>query len=238
MGPRPQEAGTGYPLPVGLFSRKPRTRRDVVQAADKARSRGKLEKAAAGYRKVLIEQPNDPSTSLKLGDVLARLGDEDGAAACFRAAAQRHLAAGFVDRASGVHTAAVEVLPLATEFRLESARLHVLRGRGADAVRVLLAGGRALARARRRDDAIPLLRRALEVEPWHLDTVLLLAPLLARAGQPEEARALAAGLEARVRGPALRRARWLSFRLAPGLGTFWRWLRPSPSLAWRGKGSG
>jgi len=210
---------------VGLFSRKPKTRRDVVQAADKARARGKLEKAAAGYRKVLVEQPNDPGTSLKLGEVLARLGDHDGAATCFRAAAQRHLAAGFLDRASAVQTTALEALPLATEFRRESARLHLLRGRGADAVRVLLTGGRALAKARRRDDAIPLLRHALEIEPWHLDTVLVLAPLLARAARRQEARALAAGLESRVRGPALRRARWLSFRLAPGLGTFWRWLR-------------
>jgi len=210
---------------VGLFSRKPKTRREVVHAADRARSRGKLLQAAAGYRQVLVEQPNDPSTSLKLGDVLARLGDEDGAATCFRAAAQRHLAAGFLDRASGVHSAAVEALPLASEFRLESARLHLLRGRSADAVRVLLAGGRALARVRRREDAIPLLRRALEIEPWHLDTVLTLAPLLARAGQGEEARALAAGLASRVRGPALRRARWLAFRLSPGLRTFWRWLR-------------
>ena len=210
---------------MGLFSRKPKTRREVVHAADKARARGRLEKAAAGYRKVLLEQPNDPSTSLKLGDVLARMGDDEGAAACFRASAQRHLAAGFVDRASAVHTAAVEALPLAAEFRLESARFHLLRGRGADAVRVLQAGGEALARARRPEEAIALLRRAVEVEPWHLETVLLLARLLGRQGQRDEARALAAGLEARVRGPALRRVRWLAFRLSPGLRTFWRWLR-------------
>lgn len=210
---------------MGLFSRKPRTRRDVVQAADAARARGRLEKAAAGYRQLLIEQPNDPSTSLKLGEVLARMGDEGGAAACFRAAAHRHLAAGFADRASAVATTAVEALPLSVEFRRESARLQLLRGRAGDAVKVLLGGGQALARARRREEAVSLLRRALEIEPWHLEAVLLLARLLARLGQGEEARALAAGLAARVRGPALRRARWLAFRLSPGLGTFWRWLR-------------
>lgn len=200
-----------------------------MQAADEARARGKLEKAASGYRTVLIEQPNDPSTSLKLGDVLARLGDDDGAAVCFRAAAQRHLAAGFVDRASAVHTAAVEALPLVAEFRLESARFHLLRGRSADAVRVLQGGGEALARARRPEEAIALLRRAAEIEPWHLETALLLARLLARQGQRSEAVALAAGLESRVRGPALRRVRWLAFRLSPGLGTFWRWLRVGSS---------
>ncbi|MBI5067352.1 MAG: tetratricopeptide repeat protein [Deltaproteobacteria bacterium] len=210
---------------MGLFSRKPKSRRDIAQAADRARARGRLEKAAAGYRRLLVEQPSDPSTSLKLGEVLARMGDEDGAAACFRAAAQRHLAAGFTDRASAVVTTAVEALPLSIEFRQESARLQILRGRGADALKVLVAGGEALARARRRPEAIGLLRRAREIEPWHLETVLLLARLLARTGEREEARALCAGLEARVRGPALRRARWLSFRLSPGLRTFWRWLR-------------
>lgn len=209
---------------MALFSRKPRTRVEVVAAADVARARGRVKKAVAGYREALASDPSDPAVNVKLGPLLARLGDREGGAGCFRVAAKTHLDAGFVDRAAGVNLAASAVFPLDDGFRLELARLNVLRGRKADAVAVLLEGGRALVRARQRDAGVSLLRRALEVEPWHTDTVLALAPVLARSGEAPKARALLAGLEARVRGPALRRVRWVAFRVSPGPRTLWRWL--------------
>jgi len=101
----------------------------------------------------------------------------------------------------------------------------VKRGRKKDAVATLLEGGREQAKARRSDLAAALLGRALEIEPYHLETCLALVPVLARAGHADSARELVGKLEERYRGPALRRVRWAAFRLSPGLGTFWRWLR-------------
>jgi tetratricopeptide (TPR) repeat protein len=210
---------------VGLFSRRPSTRADIVAAADRARRRGRLKKAVAGYREALESDPDDPSVNVKLAPLLARLGDEAAGAACFRAAARRHLAQGFADRAAGVNAAAVSVFPLDTGFRLELARLNVARGRRLDAVRTLVDGARALAKARRPDAAAPLLRRALEIEPWHLEAALALVPLLARAGRHEDARRLVAGLEGRHGGSSRRRIRWVALRTWPGLRTLWRWLR-------------
>jgi Tfp pilus assembly protein PilF len=209
---------------VALFSRKQRTRAEIVAAADAARSRGRVKKAVAGYREALAADPSDPAVNVKLAPLLARLGDREGGTGCFRVAAKTHLDAGFVDRAAGVNLAATAVFPLDAGFRLELARLNVLRGRKADAVAGLVEGGRALVRARRPDAGASLLRRALEVEPWHEEAVLALAPALARCGDAAQARALVAGLEARVRGPARRRVRWVAFRLSPGPRTFWRWL--------------
>lgn len=216
---------------MALFSRKPRTRSEIVADADRARTRGRVKRAVAGYRQALESDPSDPSVNVKLGPLLARLGDAEGGARCFRAAAKRHLDAGFVDRAAAVTLAATAVFPLDAGFRLEVARLNVARGRRQDAVAVLVEGGRALARAKRPDAAASLLGRALELEPWHLEAALALVPLLGQSGRAPDARALVAGLEARVRGPALRRVRWAAFRLAPGLRTFWRWLRARPSRA-------
>jgi tetratricopeptide (TPR) repeat protein len=210
---------------VPLFSRKPRTRAELVADADRARARGRVRKAVAGYRKALESDPDDPSLNVKLAPLLARLGDEEGGASCFRTAARRHLDQGFTDRAAAVTAAAAAVLPLDAGFRLELARLNVLRGRRLDAVATLLDGGVALARARRPDAAASLLGRALEIEPWHLDTVLALVPILARAGYGTAARHFVDGLVARHAGPALRRIRWVAFRTWPGVGTFWRWLR-------------
>jgi Tfp pilus assembly protein PilF len=210
---------------VPLFSRKPKTRSEIIALADRARARGRVRKAISGYRKALESDPSDPSVNVKLGPLLARRGDSDGGATCFRTAAKRHLDQGFTDRAAAVNLTATGVFPLDAGFRLELARLNVLRGRKLDAVATLLEGGTALARARRPDAAASLLGRALEIEPWHLEVVLALVPILARAGHAAEARQFLDGALARYRGKAVRRIRWVELRTWPGLGTFWRWLR-------------
>jgi Tfp pilus assembly protein PilF len=210
---------------VKLFAaKKLPTRSEIVAAADRARARGSVRKAVAGYKKALESDPSDASVNVKLAPLLAKLGDAEGGARCFRAAARRHLDAGFSDRAAAVNLTASGVFPLDPEFRLEVARLNVARGRRQDAVAALLDGGRRQARARRPDVAGKLLSRALEIEPWHLETCLVLVPLLARNGRGDSARQLVDGLLARYRGRARRRVRWLGFRLWPGPATFWRWL--------------
>lgn len=208
---------------MALFGRERRTRGEIVADADRARARGRLKRAVAGYREALASDPEDPAVNVKLGPVLARLGDVEGGAACFRVAARRHLALGFTDRAAAVNVAAAEVFPLDAGFRLEVARLNVQRGRPADAVATLVAGGRAQARARRTDAAVSLLARALELAPWHPGATMTLAPLLARRGERAEARRLLDGLDARLRGKDRRAARWIAFRLWPAPRTFWRW---------------
>jgi Tfp pilus assembly protein PilF len=210
---------------VGLLSRRPKTRSEIVAAADRARARGRVRKAVAGYRKALESDPSDPSLNVKLAPLLARLGDAEGGARCYRAAARKHLDAGFTDRAAAVNLAATGVFPLDAGFRIELSRLNVMRGRRLDAVQTLLDGGRAQARARQPDAAASLLGKALEIEPWHLDTCLALVPVLASTGAAAGARALVDGLLQRHRGPARKRIRWIAFRASPGLGTFWRWLR-------------
>ena len=210
------ERGGGNIVAVPLFFRKaPRTRAEIVAAADRSRARGRLKRAAAGYREVLATDPDDSSVNLKLAPVLARLGDPDESARCFRRAAEKHLAAGFTDCAAAVCATASAILPLDAGFRLEIARLNLLRGRKADAVGALVDGARALARARRRPAAAALLRRAIEIVPDHLEAGLALAPVLAAEGSPDEARAILAALERTVRGRALRRVRWVAFRLRP-----------------------
>jgi thioredoxin-like negative regulator of GroEL len=211
---------------MALFRKKPRTRTEILAAADHARARGRVKKAVAGYREALASDPEDPSVNVKLAPLLARLGDAEGGAACFRTAARRHLSQGFTDRAAAVNTTATQTFPLDAGFRLELARLNVVRGRRADAVGALVDGGRAQARARRGEVAVRLLRQALELEPWHAATILTLAPLLARGGAADEARRLLDGLDGRLPRGERRRARWVAFRLWPGPRTLWRWIFP------------
>jgi len=208
-----------------LFRRRPRTRVELIAAADRARVKGKLAAAAAGYREALASDETDPAIHVKLGPVLARLGDLEGAARSFRLAAHRHLTAGFTDRAVAVNAAAVASLPLDAGFRLELARLELSRGRRQDAVNGLVAGGRAQLRARRYEAGVSLLERALKEEPRHLEAALALAPLLARLGEQDEARMLLERVRPEARGRARRRVLWALFRVAPSAGALWRFLR-------------
>ena len=209
--------------PVQLWKRKEKTRGELVAAADRARAKGRLRAAVQGYRRVLAEHgADDPHVNGKLAPLLARLKDATGALSSFRLAAEGHLRAGFHDRAMAVYSQAREAFPLEPEFHSELARIHLVRGRRADAAIVLARGGRALGRTQRAR-AIEMLRGALGLQPGHLDATLFLAPLLRLEDKRGEALELLRNLEPELRGAPLRRVRWQIFRTAPGLRTAWRW---------------
>jgi tetratricopeptide (TPR) repeat protein len=82
-----------------LRQRKPYIRARVLEKADRARGRGRLKKAIAGYRQVLQADPKDAAVHGKIAPLLARTGQPSEALASFEAAARIHLDAGFSDRA-------------------------------------------------------------------------------------------------------------------------------------------
>jgi Tfp pilus assembly protein PilF len=207
-----------------LFRRRAWTRVERLAAADRARARGRVRTAVAGYRLVLAEHGDDPHVHGKMAPLLARLADADGARESFRCAAAGHARAGFLDRALAVYVQARAAFPLEPDFHAEAARIHLVRGRRADAALALAAGGRALGRTRPAD-AVEMLRGALALHPAHLEATLALAPLLCREGRRGEAVEQLEALAPDARGPALRRVRWALFRAAPSAASAWRWLR-------------
>jgi Tfp pilus assembly protein PilF len=210
-----------------LFARKekPFDRTATIAEADRARARGKKKKAIAEYRKILAVDPRDLTVHGKVAPLLAQTGKKVDALASFRVAADGQVRAGFLDRALSVVRQAVGFYPEELGLWEEIARLHLQRGRRADAVAALVDAGRRLLKTRHRAVGAKALRRALEIEPWSPEATLLLARTLAREGRREEALGLLDGLATRVRGRMLRRVRRLAFRLSPTLGNLWRWLR-------------
>jgi len=209
---------------MALWRKKPYDRTEVLAAADKARAQGRIRKAVAGYRKVLAVDPNDIAVHGKIAPLLAQRRQRDEALRSFQFAAQGHLKAGFQDRALAVYTQAAAHFPEEAWIWDEIARLHLLRGRRADAVNALLDGGIRLGR-QVRPKGIVLLRKALEIEPWHLEATLALARLLARSGEKVEALDMLEDLAQRVRGKGRRRVRRAIFGLSATPGNAWRWLR-------------
>jgi tetratricopeptide (TPR) repeat protein len=209
-----------------LFGRKePPTRSEVIAEADRARSKGKLKKAVAGYRKALELEPQDSAVHVKLAPLLARSNEPEAALKSFRAAAQGYLDKGFEDKALAVYTQAAETLQGQVSLWQQVAQMNLARGRRADAVRVLLRGRFYLRHKTERADAITLLKEALALEPSLFDPRLDLARLLASQGRTAEAIGLLEPMVKELKGAQLRQVRWTMWRVSPNLGTGWGWLR-------------
>jgi tetratricopeptide (TPR) repeat protein len=211
---------------VALWRKKPYDRTQALAQAEKARGQGRTDKAIKLYRAVLAKEPNDAVVHGKIAPLLARRKKLRGEAlASFRLAAQGQLKAGFTDRAIALYVQAAALFPLETELWEEIARLDQVRGRRADATEALMEGAGHLGKTKpTRPEAARLLRKALEMEPWHLEATLRLARLLARDREKEEALALLEDIAGRVRGRGRRRVRRAIFRIAPSPANAWRWL--------------
>lgn len=211
---------------MAFWRKEPYDRTRTLAQAETARSQGRTDKAIKLYRAVLAKEPNDAVVHGKIAPLLARRKKLRGEAlASFRLAAQGQLKAGFTDRANALYVQAAALFPLETELWEEIARLDQVRGRRADAIEALMEGAGHLGKTKpTRLEATRLLRKALEMEPWHLEATLRLARLLARDREKEEALALLEDIAGRVRGRARHRVRRAIFRISPSPANAWRWV--------------
>jgi tetratricopeptide (TPR) repeat protein len=221
---------------MGLIrSRVGYDRTRILDAAARARSRKKRERAIALYRWVLAAEPKNLELHDKLGPLLAESGQHFDAWSSFRTVARLHLRAGETDTALAVYREAALYLPQEVQAWQAIGRLQAKRGQRREAVETLLEGSRQFRTRWLRPQAIHLLRRARDLDPWNFEVVIDLACLLAIQEQGREAHMLLDGLVARSGGERLRRVRSAQFRVRPSPLAAWRWLeaalRPVPDPA-------
>jgi tetratricopeptide (TPR) repeat protein len=132
---------------------------------------------------------------------------------------------GFFDKAIAVYTRAAPFLPHKVELWLSLADLNLRRQRKADAFKACLDGRRHFRRLEQHQQASQLLRRALDIEAYHVEATLDLARVRRRTGQRDEATRLLQGIAARNHGRTLRRIRAAQLRLRPTPASLWRWVR-------------
>jgi tetratricopeptide (TPR) repeat protein len=207
-----------------MAAKKRHDRNELLAQADRSRAKGRRRRAITLYQQLLAREPNDLGVLGKVAPLLAAEGRRDEAMAAFRAAADGHLAAGFVDRGIAVLRLAADAFPEDEQLWVELANLNLKRGKRGDAVAVLVAGGERLLEGRYRAVGAKVLRRALELEPWHARGTLLLARTLAGERRKAEAVALLEGLARRTGGAARAEAWRLAFWYGPTPRRLWRWL--------------
>jgi tetratricopeptide (TPR) repeat protein len=200
-------------------------RRQILDEADRARSKGRTGKALKRYRQLLDMDPNDATIHAKIAPLLARRHQLGDAQKSFAYAAADLVSKGFFDRALGLYREAVRWIPRDAAMWESMGELHARRGRRADAIDALLSGATQLDRRRDRPFAIRLLRRALQLDHGHIEATLALAGQVSRDGNRAEALALLESLVPRVAGRALRRVRGALLRLSFTPRNLWRWLR-------------
>jgi tetratricopeptide (TPR) repeat protein len=197
----------------------------VLEDAARARSQRRRSRAIRLYRWALAMEPRNAELHAKLAPLLAETGQSFEAWASFRAVAKACLRNGLADQALAVYKEAALYLPREYQVWPAIAALQRRRGRTREAVETLIEGSRHLRSRFERPQAIHLLRRARELDPWNFVAVIELARLLAGSEQRDEARILLHGLAAGASPGQMQRIRAAQLRLDPGPGSAWRWLR-------------
>ncbi len=205
------------------------SRSEILDAAGKARARGRRKRAIAEYQKLLKADPGDYVVHGKIAPLLAERRNYSESWSSFKAAGEGYLHKGFVDKAKSVYIQAARHLPYEIEAWKAVVRLHLDRGHRADALKTLIDGRRYFRRRSQRAEAICLLRMAQGISPDHFDVTFDLAHLLAKTGEREEAVRLLEGLAAREQGHNLRRTRGALLRISPSPSSAWLWLRAALS---------
>lgn len=205
--------------------RKPYSRTEILETASKAQTRGKTNKAIAGYMSLLKTNPNDYAVHGKVAPLLAKEKRFGPAWSSFKAAGEGYLLGGFGDMALGIYIQATRCMPMEIETWKAVSKLQLNRGLKADSVNTLLNGHRHFRRRALRPAAVYMLRKAWKIIPWHFEVTFELARLLAKTGKKEEALRLLGDLERHEGRSNLRRIRGAIFKISPTPGSAWLWLR-------------
>jgi tetratricopeptide (TPR) repeat protein len=103
-------------------------REKVLQTAEKLVARGKLTQAIKEYRKLLRENPNDPNTLNRVGDLYARQDKVDDAIALFQRIAEGYGRDGFFVKAIAIYKKIIRLDPTRLEIYEKLAELYHRQG--------------------------------------------------------------------------------------------------------------
>jgi len=183
-------------------------RRRLFSEANRARSKGRTQRAVALFRELLCEDPGDLDVLLRLAPLLAREGEQFEAWSMYRQACKTLLAAGRHEACLSAFREANRVLPYEFEGWRLTAELERKLGREREAFETLLEGRRQFRTRFVRAQAIALLKLAREIHAWDHAVVIDLAHLYVQGGQTAQALQLLDGALVHAAPGQLADVRW------------------------------
>jgi tetratricopeptide (TPR) repeat protein len=158
-----------------------------LAAAQKYLERGQDQRALEEFARVVQEDPSDTRTWLKLAEMHVRRGALAEARDIYLRTAEIYIAQGFLPKAVTVYKSVLRLMPALPQVRIQLGELYRRMGLVSDALGELEMAARELLQAGRSADALPALRRIVELHPDNVVSRIRLAEAASKAGRTDEA---------------------------------------------------
>jgi len=158
----------------------------VLSAAEKYVQQGKLQNAIAEYEKILKNDPKDLTVTNTVGDLYARLGENDRATECFKNVGDAYAAQGFTVKAIAMYKK-ISKLRSSLDSVLKLAELYTQQGLFNDARAQYLQVAEEFLRAGELEQAVRIFQKILEMDPENVAMRVRLAEVYVRLGKKNEA---------------------------------------------------
>lgn len=159
----------------------------VLASAEKFVQQGKLQNAIAEYEKVVREDPKDLTVLNTIGDLYARLGDNDHAVHYFKKVGDQYAQSGFTVKAIAIYKKLSNLAPNNADHITRLAELYTQQGLFRDARAQYMLIADAHLRSGEHSQAARVFQRILELDPENTATQAKLADLYMKLGKKEDA---------------------------------------------------
>ncbi|HZI56929.1 MAG TPA: tetratricopeptide repeat protein, partial [Verrucomicrobiae bacterium] len=160
----------------------------VLAQAEKFVQQGKLPNAIAEYEKIVKEDPKDLTVLNTIGDLNARLGNNDEATYYFKKVGDMYAQNGFAVKAIAIYKKLTKIGPYNAENATKLAELYGQQGLFNDARVHYMQVADQLLKSGDNQQAARVFQKILELDPENAHTQAKLADLYQKLGKKDEAR--------------------------------------------------
>ncbi len=160
----------------------------VLAQAEKFVQQGKLPNAIAEYEKIVKEDPKDLTVLNTIGDLYARVGNNDEATYYFKKVGDMYAQNGFAVKAIAIYKKLSKIGPYNAEHTTKLAELYGQQGLFNDARVHYMMVADHLLRSGDNNQAARVFQKILELDPENAHTQAKLADLYQKLGKKDEAR--------------------------------------------------
>ena len=160
----------------------------ILASAEKFVQQGKLQNAITEYEKIVKEDPKDQTVLNTIGDLYARVGQNEHAAMYFKKVGDQYAQGGFAVKAIAIFKKLAKLQPGDAENTTKLAELYTQQGLYNDARSQYMHIAEGLLRSGDNNQAARIFQRILELDPENVHTQAKLADLYTKIGKKEEAR--------------------------------------------------
>jgi tetratricopeptide (TPR) repeat protein len=160
----------------------------VLAQAEKFVQQGKLPNAISEYEKIIKEDPKDLTVLNTIGDLYARVGNNDQATYYFKKVGDQYAQNGFAVKAIAIYKKLTKISPYNAENTTKLAELYGQQGLFNDARVHYMQVADQLLKSGDNTQAARVFQKILELDPENAHTQAKLADLYQKLGKRDEAR--------------------------------------------------